>query len=50
MPFYTQDLGSRTLENVLQQQIDNCAWRKQIRGKIGSLVNSRLANDRVDPE
>jgi hypothetical protein len=45
MLLWRDDFSTLTLEEVLQYQIENRAWSKQLRGRSNVLVNSRLANE-----
>ena len=42
---WRDDFTSSSLEEVLQYQLENRAWSKELRFRSSSLVNSRLANE-----
>jgi hypothetical protein len=44
MPTWSEDVATFSLEEILQQQVLNRVWSKELRGKSTSLVSSRLAN------
>jgi hypothetical protein len=45
MPTWSDDVATLSLEELLQQQVQNRVWSKELRGKNTSLVSSRLANE-----
>ena len=45
MPTWSEDVATLSLEEILQQQLQNRVWSKELRGKNTSLVSSRLANE-----
>ena len=42
---WRDDLSSSSLEEVLQYQLENRAWSKELRFRSNVLVNKRLANE-----
>lgn len=45
MPAWCEDVATFSLEEVLQRQVENREWSKELRRKNSLLVNSRLANE-----
>jgi len=45
MPVWCEDVATFSLEEVLQRQVENREWSKELRRKSNLLVNSRLANE-----
>jgi hypothetical protein len=45
MAVWCEDVGSFTLEEVLQRKAENRMWSKTLRHRNNSLVNSRLAHE-----
>lgn len=45
MLLWRDDFSASSLEEVLEYQIENRAWSKELRGRSSALVNSRLANE-----
>jgi hypothetical protein len=45
MPAWSEEVAAFSLEEVLQRQVENRVWSKELRRKSSSLVNSRLANE-----
>ena len=45
MPLWRDDFSNSSLEEVLEHQVQNRAWSKELRGRSTALVNSRLANE-----
>ena len=45
MPSLTDIYSASSLDEVLQKQVENRAWSKELRRKANVLVNSRLSND-----
>jgi hypothetical protein len=43
MPTWSEDFSGFSLEQILQEQIRNRAWGKELRDLNDALVNSRLA-------
>ena len=42
---WCDDLSTASLQEVLESQVENRAWSKELRRKTSELVNSRLAKD-----
>jgi hypothetical protein len=42
---WQEQLAASTLEEVLQSQVENREWSKEIRRRTSSLVDNRLANE-----
>ncbi|HYL76276.1 MAG TPA: hypothetical protein VEU96_18845 [Bryobacteraceae bacterium] len=40
---WTEDLSERGLDELVESQIENRAWGKELRRRTNDLVNSRLA-------
>jgi hypothetical protein len=45
MPVWSEDVATFSLDEVLERQVENRVWSKELRRKNNSLVNSRLANE-----
>jgi hypothetical protein len=45
MPIWRDDFSTVTLEEILQYQLENRAWNKELRFRSNVLVNKRLANE-----
>lgn len=46
MPVWCEDdVATFSLDEVLERQIENRVWSKELRRKNNALVNSRLANE-----
>jgi hypothetical protein len=45
MLLWRDDFSNSSLEEILQYQIENRAWSKELRCRSNALVNSRLANE-----
>jgi hypothetical protein len=45
MPVWCEDVATFSLDEVLERQVENRVWSKELRRKNNSLVNSRLANE-----
>jgi hypothetical protein len=42
---WCEDVSTFSLDEVLERQVENRIWSKELRRKNNSLVNSRLANE-----
>jgi len=42
-PQWCEDLSSSTLEEIIQLESDNRAWRKELKIKVDSLIDDKLA-------
>ena len=45
MPTWTEDLSSRTFDEIVRSLDENRAWHRELRLKASALVNSRLAKE-----